>query len=705
MISLILPYWNRQEAADKAFALLDRHYRGMDLEVVVVDDGNREFFKIPPCGLNVKVVRLPLKDEPKSPCVAWNEGVKHASGDIVIISCIEMLHDMPILQQMVDNLREEGDNGYILAAAYCPEDGIWHCHSTRPIPTCPMGTGITFCAAMYKSLYERVGGFGDEYRDGAGYEDRDFIWRLTKAGAKCVIRDDLVLTHPKTGATIKWRLGGFRRNEDIYFSKWPEAKSGVTFVCLKAGDAYGSEYVNILRDMIQRNMPAGTFFRFVCITDDIQGLADGTEVIPLPDDLETWWGKLYMFKRGLFRDGERLIFMDLDTVIIGGLHEIVSYKGQFATLRDFYHPQRLGPAIIAWEAGEFAASIWEEWVAQGKPRNPMGDLWWLNNLEQGRFPKKVDILQEQFPGKFVSFKAHCDPYPPTGASVVCFHGQPKPENCATEWVSSVWKIGGASMAELAAVANTASEKIAENVRSACARGLPWLNIEKPHDRQAVIVAGGPSLLDTIDEVSQRAKDGQTIIAVNGAARFLNENGVIPDIHVVIDSRPGNVRFINESKSWAYYFASQCDPALFDAAKPVTLFHMNTVGIEKLIPADREANLISSGTTVGLAAMAVAYCLGYRALHLHGMDSSYSDEHHAYEQPENDADAVLDVVVNGQRFKAAPWMVKQAQQFQTLATELANDDVVITVAGYGLLPYIARCMGKQQEIANDRIAAG
>jgi diacylglycerol kinase family enzyme len=37
------------------------------------------------------------------------------------------------------------------------------------------------------------------------------------------------------------------------------------------------------------------------------------------------------------------------------------------------------------------------------------------------------------------------------------------------------------------------------------------------------------------------------------------------------------------------------------------------------------------------------------------------------------------------------MVKQAQQFQELARQLADDDTVITVAGDGLLPYIARCM--------------
>jgi hypothetical protein len=37
------------------------------------------------------------------------------------------------------------------------------------------------------------------------------------------------------------------------------------------------------------------------------------------------------------------------------------------------------------------------------------------------------------------------------------------------------------------------------------------------------------------------------------------------------------------------------------------------------------------------------------------------------------------------------MVVQAQQFQELANQLAGDGVVLTVAGDGLLPYIAHCM--------------
>jgi uncharacterized Rossmann fold enzyme/glycosyltransferase involved in cell wall biosynthesis len=682
LISLVLPYWERQAAADNAIALLAKQYAGMDLEVVIVDDGNPVPFKVPDVPLNIKVVRLPAKSEPKSPVTAWNAGAYAASGDIVVLSCVEILHEQPVLEQMAQCVRDNGPDAYVLAAAYCPDEQKWHCHSTVSVPTCPNGTGIAFCSALYKELFVRVGGYDEQYRNGAGYEDRDFIWRLHQAGAKFIHRDDLPVTHPKSGATIHWKPEDFARNRDLYEGRWLKP---VTVVCLKAGTAYGSQYVNVLRDMLSRNLTAGFPGRFVCITDDPTGLDEGIEIIPLPDDLETWWGKLYMFKRGLFADGERCVFMDLDTLVIGAIEFLAKYAGTFATLRDFYHPQQLGPAIIAWEAGEKNARIWDEWEAQGKPRHPMGDLWWLNTLGV-----EAEILQDLFPGKFVSYKADCKPYPPKGAAVVCFHGQPKPENCGQEWVEDVWRIGGGGSAEITVVANTSSESVKANVLSACNRNLPWLDIKPEHDKQVVIVAGGPSLRDTLEELKWRVSIGQEVWACNGAAKFLNEQGIVPDCQIVIDAQPANAGFL-QSETKRQFLASQVDPALFDAATDATVFHLNTYGIGFYLPTDRVAHLISSGTTVGLAAMAVAYTQGFRGLHLFGFDSSYTDNHHAYPQAQNDADKVIEVSAGGRKFKCAPWMLQQVNEFQVLAAQLAQAGVVVTVAGDGLLPHVAKLM--------------
>lgn len=695
MISLILPYWDRQEAADRAFALLDRHYADLDLEVIVVDDGNRVPFRVPKTGLKVRVVRLPDKSEPKAQPTCWNAGVRAAKGDVIVLSCVEVLHVEPVLAQLEAAVREAGPMGYVLAAAWCPDTQEWHCHSTYHHPEVAEGTGSAYCAALHRSLFDLAGGFDEAYRGGAGYEDLDFINRLLRAGARFIKRDDLVVHHPKAGAQIIWAADAFERNRKLYRKRWPypPMSAAVEIVCLKAGPMYGPEYVNILFDMVTRNLPAGYPGRFWCITDDATGLDPGIRVIDLPADLERWWGKLYMFRRGLFPDGARCAFFDLDTVVVGALSEILSYRGQFATLRDLGGGAMLGPAVILWEAGEFAASVWEEWVAQGKPRHPRGDQWWLTNLQQGRFPKMIDILQDEFPGAFRSFKFDCDPYFPAGTRVVCFHGEPRPHSCAEEWVRACWKVGGGTAAELAAQCNTGRELLAANVRSSMARGLPQLDFIREHGGHAVIVGGGPSLNETVEEVRWRKSIGQTIFALNGAGLHLRSLGIEPDHVVITDARPENAMF---STHGAHHFiASHCAPAVFDAAGSATVYHVNQSGVAEAL--EGEQILISTGSTVGLVTMGIAHVLGYRNFHLYGMDSSLAQSgHHAYAQPQNDGDAVIECSADGERFRCAPWMLLQAQQFQSLAVQLAEEGCVITVAGSGLLPHVAKRLGELME---------
>jgi hypothetical protein len=128
-----------------------------------------------------------------------------------------------------------------------------------------------------------------------------------------------------------------------------------------------------------------------------------------------------------------------------------------------------------------------------------------------------------------------------------------------------------------------------------------------------------------------------------------------------------------------------------------LWHPNSDGVaETLQGDDRPIHLIGGGSTVGLCAIVLAYGLGYRNIHLHGFDSSYrEDTHHAYMQNLNDDDFVVDVLAGNRKFRAAPWMVQQAEEFCSLAPYLAGEGCTITVAGDGLLPHLAH------ELANYR----
>lgn len=223
MISLILPYWQRQAAADVALSYLARQYAGLDLEVIVIDDGSFDPFRKPASALDIRVITLPQKLEAKSPVSCWNVGVRLARGDTIALSCIEVIHREPVLAEMAAELERLGEKGYVLAAAWCPELAEWHCHSkfrSAGAPALPEGCGRAFLGLMRRSLYQAAGGFDEDYREGAGYEDIDFVYRLLRAGAQFKIRDDLVVTHPKSGASISWGAHKFARNQQLLERKW-----------------------------------------------------------------------------------------------------------------------------------------------------------------------------------------------------------------------------------------------------------------------------------------------------------------------------------------------------------------------------------------------------------------------------------------------------------------------------------------------------
>jgi hypothetical protein len=471
-------------------------------------------------------------------------------------------------------------------------------------------------------------------------------------------------------------------------------------VCVNAGNylGRGAQYVNILFDSVRRNLAEGYEARFICFTDDAAGLDPRIETKPLPvPGLNGWWNKLALFKPGVFEDGDRVLYLDLDTVITGRLDEIAAYDGDFAILRDVYRPNGFQSSVMAWRIG-FENNIWQSFADMGFPQIQGGDQAWIEASYRG-----ADILQDKFPNLFVSYKASGGAIPDK-ASVVFFHGLPRPHEVTIGWVPQVWKIGGLTRAEIDTVCNTEREKLFDNVRTNIKRDVSWFDLAPAHDGHAVIVGGGPSTKDRLDEIRWRQSLGQQIWALNGAASWLRSNALISDVLVIADARPGNIEFIRPKAgsimlplTKRYLLASQCDPALFGAAPDhqISLWHSHAPGVEEVLKDEtvRPVHLIGGGSTGGLAAMQLAHAWGYRKIHLYGFDSSLANDgaHHAYAQPGNDADAVVDVLFGDRQFRSTPWMVQQAQEFCHYAAEMAEDGTIITVAGDGLLPTMAKAM--------------
>jgi uncharacterized Rossmann fold enzyme len=456
----------------------------------------------------------------------------------------------------------------------------------------------------------------------------------------------------------------------------------------------GVEYTNILHDMVRRNLPEGFEGRFTVFTDTEGEYHPDITVMPLPaPGLHGWWNKLALFKDGVFNAGDRVVYIDLSTIITGRLDDIVKYDGPFAILCDFYRPDGLQSAFMAWEAGT-QDYIWDKWVESQQPIGPGGDQAWIEIALRGKY----DIWQAMFPNKFVSYQLN--PEIPTVASVVKFHGTPKPHEVFTGWVPEVWKIGGMTRAELDNVCNTEIALVHENIVTNSRRSLKWFEPRRGDYGNAAIVGGSPSLASNLTKLRWRKEQGHPIFSTNNTHDYLIAHNIVPDYHVMVDARPENAQFVQHPHPGVHYLiGSQCDPSVFNALEDyrVTLFHNLSPGAKTLL-SDTQACLVGGGTTVGMKAMLLAELLGFRNLHLFGMDSCYmEDAHHAYDQPLNDNENIIDLLYEDRRFKVAPWMASQANDFIDYCNRFTG---IITVTGDGLLAYIARC-GLPENAADTR----
>lgn len=104
--------------------------------------------------------------------------------------------------------------------------------------------------------------------------------------------------------------------------------------------------------------------------------------------------------------------------------------------------------------------------------------------------------------------------------------------------------------------------------------------------------------------------------------------------------------------------------------------------------------VPGGCSVTLRALCALQMIGFRKVELYGFDSSLKeDEHHAYEQTENDGEKIVDVrVAKGTKhertFKCHPFMAVQAREFQKL-TSIYFQNMDLIVHGDGLIAHLIK----------------
>lgn len=191
----------------------------------------------------------------------------------------------------------------------------------------------------------------------------------------------------------------------------------VACVLVKGHVGFTPEYVMKLRQMALRALPQ---HRFVCLTDG-QASLPGIETITVakPSGIYAWWSKVELFNPAhkALQEG-RILYLDLDVLIVDRLEEIVNFapgmaiapdgapnfvgKGNLKTVKLF------NSSVMSWNGGshhslftnwtpDVARRLWgdQDWIGEQHPEAATMPLSWFPRLSQVTSRGKVDKLMQQ----------------------------------------------------------------------------------------------------------------------------------------------------------------------------------------------------------------------------------------------------------------------------------------------------------------------
>ncbi len=216
-------------------------------------------------------------------------------------------------------------------------------------------------------------------------------------------------------------------------------------LCMKWGTLYSADYVNVLYNACNANITGP--FRFVCLTDDRTGILASVECFSIPEigcTPEMWlhgaWPKLSVFSENLFGITGRALFIDMDSVICGSLDRFFEHSGRITTIdtgknwhpgpqRSFHQPLA-GTGVFAFTIGD-QSPILEKFQVSPVLAFSEGDIeqvWAQKHAEGLTFwPKEWVISFKRWLRRPIGIDLFAPPrHPPRSASIVAFHGNPRP---------------------------------------------------------------------------------------------------------------------------------------------------------------------------------------------------------------------------------------------------------------------------------------
>jgi len=242
-ISVVMAYKDRLQQLDITLRTMSL-FPHNDVEVIIVDDEGVPFelsvLQKKYASLNIKVIPMGARSS-INPCVVFNRGFQHVTGDIVVLQNPECLYLTDVLGYTRANLTDK--NYLTFSCYYMKQDTHVQLARLTSVPDETLLSGLRqvidirrkqwynhrvhrtrclhFTSAITKKNLDTLGGFDERFAGGYCFDDEEILTRIRLMGLDVeIVPEDVGLVahqwHKSGSATLSAKHALWQQNKQLY---------------------------------------------------------------------------------------------------------------------------------------------------------------------------------------------------------------------------------------------------------------------------------------------------------------------------------------------------------------------------------------------------------------------------------------------------------------------------------------------------------
>jgi hypothetical protein len=275
--------------------------------------------------------------------------------------------------------------------------------------------------------------------------------------------------------------------------------------------------------------------------------------------------------------------------------------------------------------------------------------------------------------------------------------------------------------------------IQNNVIHALSLGLKCLPVVAAHGERVVMIGGGPSIVNYLDEFRVFADaPGHRLACVKSSHNLVLDMGITPWACMLLDPRDHVKDFIEDpAPGVKYIVSSTCAPTTFERllsrGAEVWLYHalvgasedslvrlnfqvamrerqkfaqwcqQHNIPMPQAPEFEMGEQMVAGGTTAAARGISTLHMLGFRHFILRGFDSCYYEQKDMKEKKKDGSARYQQVNLGGKGFTTDAELVAQVQDFQHLVNG-SMPDCTFEIHGDGMIPQVFKGWKRPKQLA-------